>query len=126
MRRRPSCLLAGGFADGGFGSATYTKFIELVSSDLEWSLFGFGRSALSDFFVSTYMPAAASNVQSAGVARTGVPGANAVAPVWRAAQLIRDAYTGAAEGTVALTLLTFWYFAVIRPAAWIGLSFKLN
>ena len=40
----------------------------------------------------------------------------AVAPVWSGAQLVRDPYSGAAKGEVALTLNYLWNFAIPRVA----------
>ena len=45
----------------------------------------------------------------------GIDGA-AVAAVWESAQLIRDPYSGAAKGEIALTLNYLWDFALPRPA----------
>ena len=45
----------------------------------------------------------------------GIEGA-AVAPVWESARLIRDMYTGAAKGEVAITLQSLWGFDLPRPA----------
>ena len=45
----------------------------------------------------------------------GIAGA-AIAPVWEAARLIRDPYSGAAKGEVAVTLQTLWGFKLPRPA----------
>ena len=45
----------------------------------------------------------------------GIAGA-AVAAIWESATLIRDPYSGAASGEVALTLSHFWDFALPRPS----------
>ena len=45
----------------------------------------------------------------------GLDGAG-VAPVWQASTLITDIYTGAASGTVTLTLHYQWAFDLVRPA----------
>ena len=45
----------------------------------------------------------------------GIEGA-AVAAIWSAGTLIRDPYTNAAKGEVALTLCYLWNFAVVRAA----------
>ena len=45
----------------------------------------------------------------------GIEGA-AVAPVWEGGQLIRDMYTGASKGEVALTLVYLWNFGIVRAA----------
>ncbi len=44
----------------------------------------------------------------------GIAGAG-VAPVWEGGRLIRDPYSGAAKGEVALTLQTLWAFGLPRP-----------
>ena len=49
-----------------------------------------------------------------GLAR-GIEGA-AVAPVWESARLIRDPYSGASKGEVAITLHTLWGFKLARAA----------
>lgn len=56
-----------------------------------------------------------------GLAR-GIAGAG-VAPVWEAARLIRDPYSGADSGEVALTLQTLWGFDLPRPASFRRLKF---
>ena len=45
----------------------------------------------------------------------GLEGA-AVMPVWESGQLVRDMYTGAAKGEVALTLVYLWNFGIVRAA----------
>ena len=45
----------------------------------------------------------------------GIEGAG-VAAVWEAGELIRDPYSGAAKGEVALTLCYLWDFALPRPS----------
>lgn len=52
----------------------------------------------------------------------GIAGAG-VAPVWEAARLIRDPYSGAASGEVAVTLQTLWAFKLPRPANFARLKF---
>ena len=53
----------------------------------------------------------------------GIEGA-AVAAVWEAGQLIRDPYTNAAKGEVALTLCYLWNFAVVRLANFKRIKFS--
>ena len=55
----------------------------------------------------------------------GLVGA-AVAPVWDAGELIRDPYSGAADGEVALTLCYLWSFGVPRPTNFARLKFVSN
>ena len=45
----------------------------------------------------------------------GIEGA-AVCPVWEAGELIRDPYSGASKGEVALTLSYLWNFGIVRAA----------
>lgn len=52
------------------------------------------------------------------VALTSYPGRNAVAPVWRGMELIRDPYTGAGKGEVRLTAVMYWNFKVLRETGW--------
>ena len=52
----------------------------------------------------------------------GIDGSG-VAAVWEAGELIRDPYSGAAKGEVALTLCYLWDFALPRPANFARLSF---
>ena len=54
--------------------------------------------------------------------RMGIEGA-AVAPVWDAGELIRDPYSGAAKGEVALTLCYLWNFGLPRPANFARVKF---
>ena len=56
-----------------------------------------------------------------GLAR-GIAG-TAVAPVWSAATLIRDPYTGAAKGEVQLTLSYLWAFGIPRADNYRRLKF---
>ena len=52
----------------------------------------------------------------------GIAG-SAVAPIWEAAQLVRDPYSGANKGEVGLTLNYFWNFAIARTANFKRLKF---
>ena len=52
----------------------------------------------------------------------GIEGA-AVAAVWAEGQLIRDEFTGAAKGEVAITLSTFWDFALPRTSSFRRLKY---
>lgn len=68
--------------------------------------------------VSSRIPALASNIQLGLIAKTSYPGRNAIAPIWRALELIRDPYTRASQGEVALTALMLWNFKVLRETGW--------
>ena len=52
----------------------------------------------------------------------GIEGA-AVAPVWEAGELIRDPYSGAGKGEVALTLCYLWAFGLLRPSNFARVKF---
>ena len=54
--------------------------------------------------------------------KRGLPG-SAVAAVWSGAELIRDPYSGAAKGEVAITLSYLWGFKVPRPTNFARLKF---
>ena len=54
--------------------------------------------------------------------KRGIDGAG-VAGVWEAGELIRDPYSGAAKGEVALTLCYLWDFALPRPSNFMRLKF---
>ena len=51
---------------------------------------------------------------------------SAVAPVWDGLEIIRDPYSNAETGQVALTAIMLWNFKVIRTAAYRQVSFKTN
>ena len=73
--------------------------------------------------VSANLPALASNIGTALISKTALPGS--VAPVWEGLSLIRDPYTGAASGQVSLTAVSLWNFRVIRSAAYSLAKFKV-
>lgn len=75
-------------------------------------------SRIGGGMVSSRIPAPASNIQLGLIAKTSYPGRNAVAPIWRAMELIRDPYTRASQGEVALTAIMLWNFKIIRETGW--------
>lgn len=82
------------------------------------------RSRVGSYTVSSFIPAAASNIQTNIVHRASVPGLNAAWPVWRGASIIADPYSGAASGEVALTIHVLFSFKVLRTAAWVLFKVK--
>ena len=52
----------------------------------------------------------------------GIAGA-AVAALWASGQLVRDPYSSANKGEIALTLNTYWGFEVVRPSHFSRLKF---
>lgn len=73
--------------------------------------------------VSGNVTAPASNVQYA-IAKRGSYKA-AVCPVWDRVSFIRDEITGAASGTVAITAVALYNFAITRAADFAVVAFKL-
>ena len=52
------------------------------------------------------------------MALTSYPGRNAIAPVWRGVEMIRDPYTSASKAQVRLTLIAFFSFKILRETGW--------
>ena len=81
------------------------------------------RSRIGGMTVSSRIPAPTdsggeANTQRNIMALTSYPGRNAVAPVWRGLELIRDPYTLAGKGQVRLTAAVFWSFKILRETGW--------
>ena len=76
------------------------------------------RERIGGLSVSSRIPAASSNIQTNILALTSYPGRNAVAPIWRGVELIRDPYTAASKGQVRLTAVAFWSFKILRETGW--------
>lgn len=110
------------------GIDTYKKMAEvfLASTDTSTS-WDYLSSKLADLFVSARLAAmdSGTKIQQGLVALNGVPGRNAVCPIWRAFELIRDPYTNAASGQIALTAYLLWNFKVVRDEAFKQVNFKL-
>ena len=68
--------------------------------------------------VSSRIPEADGDIQTNLIAKTSYPGRNAVAPIWKGMEFIRDPYSKAAEGEVALTVVMLWNFKVLRETGW--------
>lgn len=110
------------------GVDTYKKLANefLASTDTSTSL-DYLSNHLGDLFTSARLAAqdAGTKIQQGLVALNGVPGRNAVCPVWRAFELIRDPYSDAASGQIALTAYLLWNFKVVREEAYKQINFKL-
>lgn len=75
--------------------------------------------------VSANLPAPTSgHIARALLIKTGQT--SAVAPVWEGVTLVRDPYTGAASGQVALTAVALWGFRVLRTDAFAIKKFKIQ
>ena len=96
-------------ANNAVENQTLAQF--LTASGLSWMTRGGIDTATADGDFGAFI----------GLGR-GIQGA-AVAPVWEAAKLINDPYTGAAKGEVALTLQTLWGFQIPRTANFKRLKF---
>ena len=73
--------------------------------------------------VSAHVPAVATKFQLALACRKQ---GSAVAPVWKAVSLIRDPYSNASSGLVALTMHVLWAFDVPRHNGWKLLKFQVQ
>ena len=51
-------------------------------------------------------------------------GGSCVAPIWQGLELIRDPYSGAASGEVAITATMLWNFAILRVAPYSFVRFR--
>ena len=76
------------------------------------------------FRASANAPATASDIATA-ISYTAGPRRGFVQPVWRAATVIRDPYTGAASGQVALTVIMLAGAALVDAAPYALHSFQL-
>ena len=83
------------------------------TSDVAASDYMIARSG--GFRASANLPATASHISKAVAFATGGQG-SAVAPVWDGLQLIRDMYSGASTGEVAISAIALWGFKVLRTA----------
>ena len=96
-------------ANAAAENQTLAQFLR--ASGLDWS----ARGALSDGTSNGKFGAYVGR-------RRGIDGAG-VAAVWEAADLIRDPYSGASKGEVALTLSYLWGFKLPRAAAFQRVKF---
>ena len=90
----------------------------------ENTVYDYLAQRMAGISVSSRIPAmigtsgADAKTQHAIAALTSYPGRNAVAPIWRGVELIRDPYTEAAKGRVALTAVMLWNFKILRETGW--------
>ena len=77
------------------------------------------------FMAHALIPAPASTIQNAIIYKAARGAGSAVAPVWSGFDIIRDPYTGAAKGEVAITAIMQWNFAVLRSDAYRYARFKV-
>ena len=100
------------------GAKTYevavTKF-RTTSSEVSATDFIDSRTA--GLSVSGHIPAPASNIQRAVVAKISAPGNNAVLPVWTGLEILVDPYSESSKGLISLTATLFFNFKILREAA---------
>ena len=101
------------------GKDTLEHAYTIYHTNGETPAYEFVASRINSMGVSSRIPAKdASKDQTNIMALTSYPGRNAVMPVWRGMELIRDPYTNAAEGQVRLTAVAFFNFKVLRETGW--------
>lgn len=101
------------------GAATFRHMIdEYRSNNSEQSAWDKLMQTLGGISVTSRIPAPTNDVQTNVTALSSYPGRNAVAPVWRGVELIRDPYTAAGRGEVRLTAIMYWNFKILREAGW--------
>ena len=83
-------------------------------SALDWA-----QSKTGGVSVSSRIPHDGTGKSDVNIAAlTSYPGRNAVAPIWRGMEVIRDPYSNAAKGQVAITAIMLWNFKIVREAGW--------
>ena len=106
MRRIPTLLSVFRTGDDSAGSA-----IDYLASRI-------GGMSVSSRIAAPATSGTDANIQTNLIALTGYPGRNAVLPMWRALELIREPYSGAASGEVAITRHALYSFKILREAGW--------
>ena len=106
------------------GAATFNHMYSQYRSDnSDLPAYEALASRVGGISVSSRIPAPTTsggeaNTQRNIVSLTSYPGRNAVAPIWRGVELIRDPYTLAGKGQVRLTASMFWSFKILRETGW--------
>ena len=106
------------------GAASYSHMYSVYRSDnSDLPAYEALAGRVGGLSVSSRIPAptdsgAEANTQRNILALTSFAGRNAVAPIWRGLELIRDPYTLAGKGQVRLTAAAFWNFKILRETGW--------
>ena len=102
------------------GADTFKHMIGVYrTNNSEMSAWDRGRQLLGGLSVSGRIAAkTGGGIQTNVTALTSYPGRNAVAPIWKGMELIRDPYTKADTGEVRLTAVMYWNFKILREAGW--------
>ena len=96
------------------GAKTYEFAETLTNTQRDMTAQEYMEFRTGGISVSNRVPAPSSDIQTNILALTSYPGMNAVAPIWSSLELIRDPYTNAAEGQIALTAIMLWNFKIVR------------
>lgn len=107
------------------GAKTFEKLNEITPTNDD------SRDALSWWLANTGgvrvnadIPAPASNLQRAVIAKTGAR-ISAYCPTWEGVRFITDIYTGAGEGQVTITALALFNFSVVDVSSFVLRDLKL-
>ena len=109
------------------GTESYAYAVGVVRSGvLQHATQGL-REIAGGLMSTTYLPAAASKVQGALLhAGDDMMRGDSIGAVWPSIELIRDPYTKAADGQVALTVISLWdCYTAFRAGAYKRLKIKL-
>ncbi len=101
------------------GVATYQKLAGLIAGNTAVSATERAGRVLRGFFCSSHIPAVASNRQQGIMAKLGAGGANAIAPMWRGLEFVRDPYSNTNEAKISITCTMFSNFAILRRDAYV-------
>ena len=109
------------------GTESYAFAVGVVRSGVMQHATQGLREISGGLMATTYLPAAASNVQGALLhAGDDLMRGDSVGAVWPSIELIRDQYSNAADGQVALTAITLWdCYTAFRASAYKRLKIKI-
>ncbi len=112
------------------GAATYGLAGTLLNTSGDVAVSDYLIARSGGFVSSALIPAppasgTGQDIQAAIVYRAARGAGSAVAPVWQGLELIRDPYTHAAKGQIAITAVALWAFSIIRTDAYVRAAFKV-
>lgn len=114
---------------GVIGVASYRHAAGVYQSNGDESAIEAMTRRMMAVRASSYIPAAASDIQNGNLLHAGGGGTergDSIAAMWPAMEIIRDPYTDAASGRTRLTLVILWnLYAAFRTAAYARVAFKL-
>lgn len=95
------------------------KLHSLFKTNGHYSAADYLRENSGGLMASDHAPAKNAKRVKLLLYRMGAGGMNAVAPVWQGLEVIRDPYSQAAKGQVAITAVAFHSFGILRPGAFL-------